>query len=199
MQPPRAAWTPPTTLPPGRREIQTLEHQRQLRGRHRSALRQVEPAAFQALVPDPKPGLVPQQQLHPVPPPIAEHEQLTRQRIGAQSLAHQRLQPVERPPHVHRLAVDRHPQPGRQHQHPDVSKTDSRRARAVGSKPCGTRRVRPSGQRSSKATPSSSAGRSTARSSAANCPRRPRSRLRLAHQTLIRAQPPAPPREGRNP
>ena len=155
MQPPRAAWTPPATLPPGRREIQPLEYQRQLRGRHRSALRQVEPAALQALVPDPKPGLVPQQQLHPVPPPIAEHEQLTRQRIGAQPLAHQRLQPVERPPHVHRLAIDRDPQTRRQHQHPDVSRTDSKRARAEGSKPCGTHSASPSGHRSSNETPSS--------------------------------------------
>src|SRR5881409_2939403 len=68
-----------------------------------------EAARLEPLRPNTPAAAIPIQNPHLRGAPVDEGEQLPVQRVLLQAVARQRVQPVERVPHVHRLAVQEHP------------------------------------------------------------------------------------------
>src|SRR5690606_19719181 len=88
--------------------VETVQQPVQLlaRERHhrpRLAARPVETVPLQALLPQAETVPLPVQDPHPVPRPVAEHEQLLAERIELQRLLDQRSESVDALPEVHRL------------------------------------------------------------------------------------------------
>src|SRR5690606_16518071 len=101
-----------------------------------------ERALLQPLVQEHVSRTIPDQHLHPVPPPVQEHEDVTAHRIGADQAPRRSRQPVEAPAKIHRLRRDVDPHRGRQRQHAPSS-TASTRSRSSAAKPGNTRTLHP--------------------------------------------------------
>src|SRR5690606_2290289 len=111
--------------------------------------REPERACFEPLVPQAQPVAVPVQELHPISPAIAEHEQMARERVLLQHVLHHRGQPVEAPPEVCRLEADEDLDLTGYAQHGPGSSAASTPRSVCGATPSGTRSTTPSGSTTS--------------------------------------------------
>src|SRR5690606_19240944 len=68
--------------------------------RPRPLRRPSKPPALQAAIVQPKPVVVPKEDLELVPPPIAKDKKTWRERVQVERLAHQRRKPVDRAPQI---------------------------------------------------------------------------------------------------
>src|SRR6266481_5289247 len=124
-------------------EIDAREEHDQVRGADLNAWRvgqrsgKAEATHLQALIPYRKAVLFPEQELDAISGFVSEHEDLARERIAAQRVAHDGGQTVERLSQIRRLGAQPDAHRGGQAQHgmPPSPRTSSSRTRVVRSKP----------------------------------------------------------------
>ena len=121
--------------PPRVRKVDAREQQQQVAGtqEHRRRLVDVRPRerpALKPLVEHPETAVIPHENLEAIATPIAEEEQMTRQRIEIEALAHQRRQSVDRASQIGRTGRDVDPDRRRDRQHDDRSARITARTRS---------------------------------------------------------------------
>jgi len=99
-----------------------------------------------ALRPYREPVAIPIQNLDPVTTPVGEHEQMSGESIQLHHRVHQRVQPVEAPPHIARRGCQVHTHAGRQMDHRGSRNTLSTSHSVAASTPGAIRTRSPVGQ-----------------------------------------------------